>query len=427
MDVCYISWLHMHQPMVWLDSGKIVSNIEKMLSFGEGNEKWDAMLMLRAYKNPAKYVSFLAEGGFKPRINLDFSGILLESLQDLDRRKLTKKIIVDGEAIGPIIPLYKKVLKEFPSCIEFAGTAYSHCYFPATPEEDWQMQIKQWRKTFKEIFGSSALEKVKGFWLPEMGVPGKEELVGELIRCVKENYEWMILPIQSIQGYERLTYDERIRLVCQPHILKASEEDIPVVFRVPTYLIDQQAGCDANLLYEKSLEAKKIFSSASGKPALIITASDGENGNVMMNEFFPNAFVPFFKKKSDEKVSSLTVSEFLDKFYKREGKFAMKSEIRLKDIGGSWIGGHEQWVLGPRKVEMIQKIISLSKRFHELKDAASSGELKKSKKDLEEIEKLLLVTETSCYTYWGVDYWFDQGLKFVNLCERKIDEFEKYI
>lgn len=414
MDVCYIPWLHMHQPMVW-EREKIISNIEKMLESSNHDERWNAKLMLRAYRNPVKYVKILEEKKLEPRIVLDFSGILLESLQDMDRRNVTEKISLGGEKVGPIIPLIKRVSKEFQSSIEFAGTAYSHCYFPATPEEDWQMQIDQWRETFKEIFGQNELERVKGFWLPEMGVPGNEESTGRLISCLKKYYDWLILPLQSIQGYERLSYEERIRLVCQPHVLKASGEEIKVVFRSPTYFIDQQSGCDARLLYEKCLEAKRIFSKTSDKPALLITASDGENGNVMMNEFFPNTFVPFFEKKADKKVSSLTVSEFLDRFYKNKSDVA--SEIRLKDIGGSWIGGHEKWILGSRKIEMLEKIISLSKKFHELK--AVSGER------LEKIGKLLMIAETSCYTYWGVDYWFDQGLKFVSFCERKIEEFKK--
>jgi alpha-amylase/alpha-mannosidase (GH57 family) len=395
----------MHQPLVWIDD-EIVSNLEKMLNSKNPKESWDAKLMLRAYKNPAKYVEILAKHGFKPKIMLDFSGVLLESLLDLDERKLSEKIEVQGEKIGPVIETYKKVLENFPGCIEFAGTAYSHCYFPATPEEDWKLQIEAWRETFKKIFGLSELKKIKGFWLPEMGVPGREEALAKLIKNVKEYYNWIILPVQSVQGYESLSYEDIIRLVCKPHLLQAGNEEIIVIFRVPTYFIDQQAGCDAELLFEKCLEAKKIFSKVSEKPALIVTASDGENGNVMMNEFFPQTFVPFFKGKIGEEVSSLTVTEFIDEFY---GKNEIKDKIKLKDIGASWIDGHENWLLGEKRIEAFQKIVSLSKKFHELKPEQKS-----------KVEKWLLIAETSCYVYWGVKYWFDQGRKFASFCEKKM-------
>jgi alpha-amylase/alpha-mannosidase (GH57 family) len=396
----------MHQPLVWVDE-KIVSNLEKMLNSKDSRESWDAKLMLRAYKNPAKYVEILAKEGFKPKIMLDFSGILLESLLDLDERKVSEKVEVDSEKIGPVIESYKKVLREFPNCIEFVGTAYSHCYFPATPEEDWKLQIEAWREIFKRIFGQNELKKIKGFWLPEMGVPGREESLRKLIENVKEYYDWIILPVQSVQGYESLSYEEVIKLVCKPHLLQAGDEEIIVIFRAPTYFIDQQAGCDANLLFEKCLEAKRIFSKSSDKPALIVTASDGENGNVMMNEFFPQTFVPFFKEKIGKEVSSLTVTEFLNEFYEKN---EIKDKIKLKDIGASWIDGHENWLLGEKRIKAFQKILSLSKKFHEL-------EQEKRQK----VEKWLLIAETSCYVYWGIDYWFEQGKRFASFCEKMLN------
>ncbi|MEM5879162.1 MAG: hypothetical protein QXU74_01580 [Candidatus Aenigmatarchaeota archaeon] len=404
MDVCYLPWLHMHQPLVWLDD-KIVSNLEKMLKSKDARESWDAKLMLRAYKNPAKYVEELSKEGFKPKIMLDFSGILLESLLDLDERKISEKIEVNGEKIGPVIEAYKKVLKEFSGSIEFAGTAYAHCYFPAIPEEDWKLQIEEWRETFRKIFGSNELKKIKGFWLPEMGVPGREEALSKLIKFVKEYYEWMILPVQSIQGYESMSYEKIMEIVCKPHLLQAGNEEITVIFRVPTYFIDQQAGCSPDLLYSRCLEAKRIFSKFSDRPALLVTASDGENGNVMMNEFFSQTFVPFFKEKIGKEVFSLTASEFLENFY-GDGP---KDKIKLKDIGASWIDGHEAWMGGGKRLEAIKRIFSLSKKFYELKPEQKS-----------KVEKWLLIAETSCYVYWEVDYWFEQGRKFAEYLENMV-------
>ncbi|MEM7825267.1 MAG: glycoside hydrolase [Candidatus Aenigmatarchaeota archaeon] len=410
----YVPWLHMHQPLVWFETNgkKLMSNLEKMLTSKDSRESWDAKLIARAYKNPAKYFKVLKEDGYNPRIILDFSGVLLESLKELEERKVLERIEVEGEKVGGIIEAYKDVFKF--SGIEIAGSAYSHCYFPATPEEDWGLQIEEWKKTFGRIFGNKFLKKIKGFWLPELGLPAFEDNVYKLIKVLKENgYEWMILPLQAVENYENISYEERIRIACQPHLLRIKNLSIKVVFRFPSYIIDQQAGCSAEEVYKRALETAKIFREKSEKPALILPASDGENGNVMMNEFFPKTFVPFFKEKVDEKISSLTVSEFLEEYYKK-----IKSEIKVKFLGASWINGHRLWLEGSKKLEMANKISRISKRFHMIKE-------KIDEKNLEEVKRFLLIAETSCYVYWGTDFWYEQGEKALRTVEEKMKNLEK--
>jgi len=403
----------MHQPLVWTNS-KPISNLEKMFHSKGHMERWDAKLIARAYKNPAKYVKRLKKGGHKPRIMVDYSGILLESLEYLSQKKFFTKARVEGKKIGNIIKSLKEVLNKHPDCIEFAGTAYSHCYFPATPEEDWVYQLDEWKKVFRKLFGKKSLKRVKGFWLPEMGVPGFEDKLSKLIKAVLDaGYEWIILPLQAAEGYEQLSLEKRIQAVCQPHLLKARDQSIPVIFRVPTYFIDQQSGCDTNELYRKAREAAKIFSKISDRPALIVPAGDGENGNVMMNEFFPQTFVPFFKNKIDNKVSSMLVTEFLRKYYTKNGKITPKSKIKLKTLGASWIGSHGSWIEGTRRLKMIKKVERLSKEFSERKRDLKG-------KTLEEAKKALLIAETSCYVYWDIDFWFNQGEKALLFAYKKL-------
>jgi hypothetical protein len=133
----------------------------------------------------------------------------------------------------------------------------------------------------------------------------------------------------------------------------------------------------------------------------------------MMNEFFPQTFVPFFKEKIDEKISSLTVSEFLEEFYPE-----VKSEIKVKTLGASWINGHRLWLEGSKKLEIANKIVGLSKRFHSLKKGIDE-------KSLEEVKRFLLIAETSCYVYWGTDFWYNQGEKAIKIVEEKIKNLEK--
>lgn len=391
MQAVFLPWLHMHQPLVWHDK-KLISNLEKMIRSSDSRERWDGKLIARAYKNPVKYLQLLKEEGYDARIALDFSGVLLESLQELSDRGFFDAIEVEGERVGNIVQAYKKFLHRFPDCIEFAGTAYAHAYFPAIPKEDYRLQVEEWRSVFSSMFGRGLLKRVKGFWLPEMGVPKYEENLVELVKVLRDQgYEWVILPLQAVEGYERMSYYERIRTATRPWKMSCGEE-IKVVFRVPTYFIDQQSGTSVEEVYEKCLEAGRL---SKDGPALVVTASDGENGNVMMNEFFPHFYYKFYTQKLD-KVKSLLISEFLEDYPIEE-----LERIELKLLGASWVDGHAPWIEGGRRERMLRMLQELSKKFHSLHSVDK------------ETKRLFLIAETSCYNYWGTDFWFDQGEKTI--------------
>ena len=393
----------MHQPLIWLDD-KLISNLEKMVLSSDSRESWDGKLIARAYKNPVKYLKLLKEEGYEPRIALDFSGILLESLRELSDSGFFDEIEVEGEKVGDIIKSYKKFLHRFPDCIEFAGTAYAHAYFPAIPKEDYSLQVEEWRNVFSSIFGGSLLKRVKGFWLPEMGVPKYEENLRELIKVLREQgYEWVILPLQAVEGYERMSYYDRIKTATRPWKISCGNEEIKVVFRVPTYFIDQQSGVSVEEAYGKCLEAGRL---SKERPALVITASDGENGNVMMNEFFPKFFQKFFREIGN-KVESMLVTDFLEKY---PGKL---EKIGLKILGASWVDGHAPWLEGGRRERMIRMIYQLSKKFHVLPSVDK------------ETRRLFLIAETSCYNYWGTDFWFGQGEKTVEVVLEKLNKLTR--
>ena len=399
MRAFWIPWLHMHQPLVFIGE-KLESNLKKMLLSKDSKESWDAKLIARAYKNPATYVEKLSN--YNPKLVLDFSGILLESLNQLS--DLLEDVYVGNEKVGNIIEAYKRVLNKYPNSIEFAGSSYSHCYFPVTPERDWRWQIEEWQNVFSSIFGKNCLKKVKGFWLPEMGVPSYGDKLAKLIKILKDfGYEWLILPIFAVKDYHKLSYEQKISLVVKPHKVKINDQEITVVFSAPYYFIDQQAGVSASYIYEQCLKASEF---SKDKPALVITASDGENGNVMMNEFFPQTFTEFHTKIKDDKVSSMLISEFLEEFYKEE----KLGEVELSLIGASWVGGHERWIWGEKRAAIAKKIDEISKIVNErVKD-----------KDFKELLKLLLIAETSCYVYWGIDYWFSQGEKILEILKSRI-------
>jgi hypothetical protein len=391
----------MHQPMVFSENDELKGNLEKMLVSDDSKDQWDARLMARAYRNPAYWAKTLAIEGKHQKVAVDFSGILLENLAKLSQ---VQQEDADGNPIREIIPLWKEVLSEFPDSVEFAGTAYAHCYFPVTPEEDWGLQIDFWRKVASSLFGSVSMEQVKGFWLPEMGIPSSERL-GRLVGLLRDRrYEWLILPIEAVRGQKGLSHEKRVEIWTQPHILSTDGGNITVIFRPRYDFIDQQAGCDANGIYQKCVYASRICENAGRKsPALVVPASDGENGNVIMNRFFPDTFMPFAREKLDDKVSSMTVTQYLK-------DYPPSDEIELEISGSSWLGSHSQWEAGDERLEMKRKIEQLSDKFHSQQEKTLK----------EDAVKALLMAETSCYVYWNSSFWLDQGKRMIDFAYQKL-------
>ncbi|MCX6778262.1 MAG: hypothetical protein NT157_05265 [Candidatus Micrarchaeota archaeon] len=383
-DAVYVPWLHMHQPLIWFSTPqdmheggkpKLIGNLEKMLY--EGN--YDAQKMARAYMNPAIFVKKLREAGKEPKIMLDFSGTLLESLQrlsesgKLDEMEVHVDMAGTDETVGNFVKIYREVLSKYPDNIEMTGTGYYHPYFPAIPTADWEAHITKWRAKYAEMFGEEALANVKGFWLPEMGIPGEEEKLFEMISLLKKHgYKWLILP--AVENLDFCAVEgkgkpmNRFELFNEPHILKArkgkKEEGIVAVVREPG--IDQQSGFGAGGIPDKAKWIVKERGKKALKPALLVPTSDGENGNVMMNQFFYVSYEPFYMGIVGAKIGggtleSMCVSEYLEGILKRE------------------LGGVE-WERA---------------------------------------------AETSCYVYWGSDFWFDQGEATIALANRRIDEMEK--
>ena len=444
----YVPWLHMHQPLIWFvypknilnpkkwENESLIGNLEKMLY--EGN--YDALKMAMAYANPAKFITRLSEDGLDPKIMLDFSGTLLESLERLcssdDFNNSYVRVDMAGrdEQVGNIIEQYKAALAKYPDAIEFTGTGYYHPYFPAIPKEDWGAQIGRWREKFKSLFGEKALSNVKGFWLPEMGIPGEEADLFQLIREIKKaGYKWMILPAVENPGACPLELPSgewnRFRIFNEPHALSATSggetESIVAVVREPG--IDHQSGCGAGGVYDKAnwVIRERAAMKANISPALLVPTSDGENGNVMMNQFFFDSFTPFYSRFADDKVSSLCVSEYLEAMQKKilgkidwERASSAFSPIRIKKKGGSWIGGHQQWLEGDRRLAIKRKMDKLSERLHKFDKL-------KGRPAYREAEDAVLNSETSCYVYWGSDFWFDQGEVSIKYAEKKIDGLGK--
>ncbi len=412
-QAAFVPWLHMHQPpiMVETDSQSVIlGNLEKMLDGPENSEEsWNARWYALAYKNPALYAKLLKNEGYEPRMMVDYSGVLLEEMAKLSANGKFEHLDVGGEKLGDVIGLWREVLEEYPETIEFAGTAYSHCYFPATPERDAQAQIMEWRRVFGELFGEKALSRARGFWLPEMGMTGDGAEALRFIRLLKRcGYEWLILPSTTLErpeGWSTPELENRVhRLVVESG---GESEEMLCVVRDTDMGIRQQSGQNAEGCINDIRYRGKVLREAGSKvPPLVVPTSDGENGNVMMFEYFKNSFAPLFRDRHPE-IEFTTVSEYIDNYVAG----GVLTEVRLKPTGGSWIGGHQSWQEGDLRRRVLVAVEQLSRDYAEIEAA---GKLSPEQK------RALLLCETSCFVYWGSDFWAQQAEKFISRAREAI-------
>jgi hypothetical protein len=250
----------------------------------------------------------------------------------------------------------------------------------------------QWRKVFADLFGEKALTKVRGFWPPEMGMTGDPAEALRFIRLLKKcGYEWIILPRSAIEHPENWSVPALENRVYWLTVESQGEtEQILCVIRDTDMGIRQQSGqnvdgCINDIRYRgKELQSEKI-------PPLIVPTSDGENGNVMMFEYFRNSYAPLFRNsQSWQDIAFMNVSEYIDQYFPK----VATTEVRLKPTGGSWIGGHQSWNEGDRRQQVLAAIEQLSQTY-----------ANKAEKD----KMPMLLCETSCYVYWNSEFWFQQA------------------
>lgn len=397
----FVPWLHMHQPPIWINT-QLMGNLEKMLNGPENSEEqWNAQWFAQAYKNPARYVERLTAEGHHPRIMVDYSGVLLEELAKLSSNGQFDRLEVDGEMMGDVIELWRRVLAQHPEAVEFAGSAYSHCYFPATPERDHRAQILEWRRVFGDLFGTEALSRVRGFWPPEMGMTGDPAEALRFIRLLKEcGYQWIILPHAALnypEGWSTPAVENQVHwLVVESG---GESERMLCVVRDTDMGIRQQSGQNADGCIQDIRYRGNTLKSHSPVPPLVVPTSDGENGNVMMFEYFKNTFSPLFRQSQHwPEIAFLTVSQYIDTYLPN----GPTTEVSLKPTGGSWIGGHQSWQEGDLRQKVLTAVEQLSQDYASQRQASSSGLSHQQ-------EVALLLCQTSCFVYWGSEFWAQQG------------------
>lgn len=418
--------LHMHQPLIPRD-GYLIGNLQQMMDNQHIGDNHNAPTFAWCYERMANFIRELVNNGKNPRIMLDYSGNLFYGLDQMGRRDILenlKEVTLNGR---------------YNQCIEWLGTTWSHAVAPSTPPADMKLHIKAWQNYFASIFGQDALNRVKGFSPPEMHLPIHPDVCYEYIKALKEcGYEWMMVQEHTIETISGSHVNDPF----VPHKLQAMNscgeiEEITVLIKTK--------GSDTKLVaqmepYYTAKSMNRVMLDGKEVPPYVLQIADGENGGVMMNEFPPKYKDVFYNLGGDtisyngteylyllkqngisnefevvrpkghsriwNKVGSNINPENVDKFIKEiqreDPNFNLETASWTSDH--NWVNGYDN-VLGPME--------KLSILFHQ-----KTKNMDKSDHRYNEALFYLLVSQTSCYRYWGQGIWTDHAKE---ICQKGID------
>jgi hypothetical protein len=414
--------LHMHQPLVLgdedLSSAPLIGNLQFMLEHQHIHGNHDAPVFAWCYTRIADFIRELVDAGRHPRVMLDYSGELLFGLRQMGRHDILdnlKSVTLDD--------------RYWPH-VEWLGTMWGHSVVPSTPVPDIKLHIRAWQHQFAGLFGWDALWRVRGFSPPEMHLPNHPDVCYRYIRALREcGFTWLAVQEHTVEELDGNGLRERYlprRLVARSS--EGDEASITALIKTQgsdTKLIGQmQPFHEARGQHPRDLRGRRV-------PPMVFQISDGENGGVMMNEF-PGNYRQVWWQTGTERCVGLNGTEYLElvagsgvseqdfepiqplhqqKVWSRVGdrptrervarvidelrshdhRFSMEGASWTNDL--SWVRGYEN-VLDPMNKLSAQLHQRLDDRRVDTRSLAYRNALLH-----------LLVTQTSCYRYWGQGHW----------------------
>ncbi len=107
------------------------------------------------------------------------------------------------------------------------GTFWSHAVAPSTPIPDLKLQISAWQHQFANLFGTAALQRVKGFSPPEMHLPNHPDTLYEFIKALKEcGYQWLLVQEHSVEKLNGTPLNHEQKYIPNQLIAKNSHGEI---------------------------------------------------------------------------------------------------------------------------------------------------------------------------------------------------------
>ncbi len=421
--------LHMHQPLIPaggadLQTARVISNLQHMMENQHLGDNHNAPVFHWCYKRMGHFVPELVDQGKHPRVLLDYSGCLLHGL-----RAMGLNDVLDDLRRITLDPRYN-------GCVEWLGTAWSHAVAPSTPVQDFRLQVSAWQHHFAAIFGLDALARVRGFSPPEMALPNHPDVAYEFVRTLNDHgYQWVLVQEHTVEQED----GSGIKRPHIPHRLVARNsrgETQSIIAIIKTQGSDTKLVGQMQPYYEaRGLSRTNIAEKAM--PPIVTQIADGENGGVMMNEF-ASKYLEVMREASGSATPPVSVTEYLEflaangvvldklpavqpvmqkRIWDRVGKSAgpqavekaiqqlRKEDGRFNMEGGSWTN-NISWVRGYSDV--MGPLEKLSARF-----AEKTARVDPSESRYRNALFHLLMTQTSCYRYWGTGIWTDYARELI--------------
>lgn len=426
--------LHMQQPLIPagggdLESAAIISNLKHMMDNQTVGDNHNAPVFYWCYKRIGEFVPQLVGEGKRPRVMLEYTGCLFDGLARMGSQDLF-------DALRDVT-----VKPEYQACVEWLGCPWGHAVAPSTPVQDYRLHVLAWQQHFAALFGMDALERVKGFSPSEMALPNQPDVAYAFVKTLRDcGFQWVIVQEHTVEHPEDGWHPRQPhlphRLVCR----NSQGETAEIVALVKTQGSDTKLVAQMQPWYEaKSLSRAELAGKAV--PPLVSQIADGENGGVMMNEF-PSKFMEVVRESSGSDTPLMNGSEYLehlwasgikpsdlpvvqpvhqkkiwDRMQPGDGPDKLKQvieEVRKEDHrfhmdGGSWTS-HISWTSGYENVLGPMEHVSalFSRKVLEAGIPATDPRYRKALYHL-------MVTQTSCFRYWGQGTWTDYARE---LCRR---------
>ncbi|MEE8450774.1 MAG: hypothetical protein V3R99_02635 [Thermoguttaceae bacterium] len=424
--------LHMQQPLIPvggydLPTAEIISNLDYMMQHPDVGDNHNAPVFAECYARIGDLIPELINQGHHPRVMLDYSGELFYGLRKMGRGDVLDRlqgITCDGH-------LRKHA--------EWLGTMWGHAVASSTPLPDLKLHIRAWQHHFAAVYGFEALGRVRGFSPPEMHMPNHPDAAYEFVKTLKEcGYRWLLVQEHTVETVGGHGLQEKHL----PHRLAAknsSGEEASIIAIIKSQGSDTKLVAQMQPYFEaETLERREI--GGISIPPIVTQIGDGENGGVMMNEF-PSCYRQTTARYGTEGTVGVNATEYLElieqagvtesmmpairpihqgKVFERITKWepgaadkAIEqlthecSEFSME--GGSWTNDIS-WVHNYENV--LTPMNKLSAKFHELLDGR---DIDTNSHAYRNALYHLLVSQTSCFRYWGQGRWTDYAQE---ICRR---------
>ncbi len=429
--------LHMHQPLIPAGGGDlktatIISNLQHMMNNQGIGDNHNAPVFQWCYKRMGDFIPQYVGEGKQPRVMLEYSGTLLYGFQQMGLNDVLdnlKRITMDAQ---------------YRNYVEWLGAPWGHAVAPSTPVQDFKLHVKAWQHHFAAMFGTEALERVRGFSPSEMAFPNHPDVAYEYIKTLKEcGYKWLLVQEHTVEnpldGFGPRLKHLPHRLVCR----NSNGDEVSIIAIIKTQGSDTKLVAQMQPYYEaKSLSTWEL--GGRQVPPLVTQIADGENGGVMMNEF-PSKYGDVVNECNGSETVLMNVTEYLEHLFAlgvKESDFPVVQPIFQKVIwerftpgqgseklakaiedlkkmdhrfhmdGGSWTN-NISWVNGYQNV--LDPMLKLSSLFNE---KVLSRKPETAEHRYRNALFHLLTSQTSCFRYWGQGDWTQYGIE---ICRRGMD------